>query len=106
MNKLKQIILKWLESFNRHDDKEVASYPAGESEHNRSVMTEDGKRIAFIHVKRGFPKVVIIAHGFYNNKDTVFFSGITEAFSKEYDFIAFDYRGHGKSSDVFTWTAH
>ena len=105
MNKLKQIILKWREAFNRHNDKEVTSL-AGESEHNRSVMTEDGKRIAFIHVKKGFSKVIIIAHGFYNNKDTVLFRGITDAFSKEYDVIVFDFRGHGKSSDVFTWTAH
>jgi len=69
-------------------------------------MTEDGKRIALIHVKGGFSKVVIIAHGFYNNKDTFLFRGITEAFSKEYDVIVFDFRGHGESSDVFTWTAH
>jgi pimeloyl-ACP methyl ester carboxylesterase len=68
-------------------------------------MTEDGKRIAFCHVKGGFSKVVIIAHGFYNNKDTVLFKKITDAFSKEYDVIVFDFRGHGKSSDVFTWTA-
>jgi len=69
------------------------------------VMTEDGKRIAFSHIKRGFDKVVIIAHGFYSNKDTFLFKQLTEAFSKEYDVIVFDFRGHGKSSDVFTWTA-
>ena len=73
---------------------------------NRWVTTEDGKRIAFVHLKRGFSRVVIIAHGFYNNKDTVLFRGIAEAFGKEYDVIVFDFRGHGKSSDVFTWTAH
>lgn len=76
------------------------------SERNRAVITEDGKRIAFFHIKKGFPMVVIIAHGFYNNKDTVLFRRIADAFSKEYDVIVFDFRGHGKSSDVFTWTAH
>jgi pimeloyl-ACP methyl ester carboxylesterase len=70
------------------------------------VMTEDGKRIAFDHIKKGFSKVIVIAHGFYNNKDTVLFRAIAEAFSREYDVIVFDFRGHGKSSDVFTWTAH
>ena len=70
------------------------------------VITEDGKRIAFFHIKKGFSKVVVIAHGFYNNKDTLLFRGIADAFSKEYDVIVFDFRGHGKSSDVFTWTAH
>ncbi len=78
----------------------------GESEPDLYVMTEDGKRIAFFHVKGGFSKVVVIAHGFYNNKDTVLFRQMTDAFSKEYDVIVFDFRGHGKSSDVFTWTAH
>ncbi len=69
------------------------------------VMTGDGKRIAYFHLKNGFSKVVVIAHGFYNNKDAVLFKMMSEAFSKEYDVIAFDFRGHGKSSDVFTWTA-
>ncbi|MCX5678133.1 MAG: alpha/beta fold hydrolase [Candidatus Omnitrophica bacterium] len=80
--------------------------PAGESEPDRYVMTEDGKRIAFNHIRGGFSKVVILAPGFYNNKDTYLFKKMAEAFSKEYDVIVFDFRGHGKSSDVFTWTAH
>jgi len=79
---------------------------ASESASNLCVVTEDGKRISLIHIKGGFSKVVIIAHGFYNNKDTFLFRGIAEAFGKEYDVIVFDFRGHGKSSDVFTWTAH
>ncbi len=83
-----------------------ASPPAQEKTIDQYVTTEDGKRIALNHVKRGFTKVVIIAHGFYNNKDSFLFRGITEAFSKEYDVIVFDFRGHGKSSDKFTWTAH
>jgi glycosyltransferase involved in cell wall biosynthesis/pimeloyl-ACP methyl ester carboxylesterase len=71
-----------------------------------NLTTEDGKRIAFFHIKKGFSKVVIIAHGIYNNKDTFLFRRIADAFSEEYDVIAFDFRGHGKSSDAFTWTAH
>ena len=75
------------------------------SEPDRYVMTEDGKRIAFYHIKGGFTQVVIIAPGFYNNKDTVLFRSMAEHFSRKYDVIVFDFRGHGKSSDVFTWTA-
>jgi pimeloyl-ACP methyl ester carboxylesterase len=84
---------------------DTTSAPEAEREPDLYVMTEDGKRIAFTHVKGGFSKVVIIAHGFYTNKDTALFKSMTNAFSKEYDVIAFDFRGHGKSSDVFTWTA-
>ncbi len=75
------------------------------SENNSFVMTEDGKRIAFSHIKRGFSEVIIIAPGFYNNKDTFLFKRMADAFSKEYDVIVFDFRGHGKSGGVFTWTA-
>lgn len=79
--------------------------PAEETGPDRYVMTEDGKRIAFSHIKRGFSKIIIIAPGFYNNKDTVLFRSMADVFSKEYDVIVFDFRGHGKSGDVFTWTA-
>ncbi len=85
--------------------KEEVPRPAGEGAPDLYVMTEDRKRIALSHIKGGFSKVVIIAHGFYTNKDTVLFRKMTDAFSKEYDVIVFDFRGHGKSSDVFTWTA-
>jgi len=85
--------------------KAAISCPAGESQGNSSVTTGDGKCIALIHIKKGFSKVVIIAHGFYNNKDTFLFRGIAEAFSKEYDVIVFDFRGHGKSNGKFSWTA-
>lgn len=85
--------------------KDAAPCPALEDEPDLFVMTEDGKRISFFHLKGGFDKVVVIAHGFYNNKDTFLFRRMADAFSKEYDVIVFDFRGHGKSSDVFTWTA-
>jgi pimeloyl-ACP methyl ester carboxylesterase len=79
--------------------------PVGESQLDSRITTEDGKHIALIHIQRGSSKVVIIAHGFYNNKDTFLFRGMAEEFSKEYDVIMFDFRGHGKSSGRFSWTA-
>ncbi len=84
----------------------ATSYTAPESKSTRYVVAGDGKRIAFFHVKNGFAKVVIIAHGFYNNKDTVLFRRMADEFSKGYDIIGFDFRGHGGSDGVFTWTAH
>ena len=79
--------------------------PAKESGPDLYVITEDKKRIALSHIKGGFSKVVIIAHGFYTNKDTVLFKKMADAFSKEYDVIMFDFRGHGKSGGLFTWMA-
>jgi len=84
----------------------ITSSPAATSQRDSCVTTEDGKRIFLTQIKGGFPKVVIIAHGFYNNKDTFLFQRMAAAFGKEYDVILFDFRGHGKSTDKFSWTAH
>jgi len=69
------------------------------------LITEDDVRIAFDHYINGFDKVIIIAHGFNLNKDVFAIKKIAEFLSKEYDVITFDFRGHGKSADFFTWTA-
>ncbi len=80
--------------------------PSGRHAAFRSVLhTEDGERIALRHYRRDYPGVIIIAHGFYNNKDTVLFEAIAEAFNRHYDVITFDFRGHGKSSGLFSWTS-
>jgi len=72
----------------------------------RVLRTEDGQRIALRYYRNNFPCLVIIAPGFYNNKDTVLFEEIAVVLHKSYDIIAFDFRGHGKSTGLFSWTAH
>lgn len=72
----------------------------------RVLHTEDAERIALRHYKKGSPSAIIIAHGFYNNKDTLLFESIAEAVNRHYDVITFDFRGHGKSSGLFSWTTH
>ena len=69
------------------------------------IYTNDSQEIAFSHIKAGHASVLIVAHGFYNNKDTFLFKDIADMFAKEYDVILFDFRGHGKSSGLFTWTS-
>jgi pimeloyl-ACP methyl ester carboxylesterase len=49
--------------------------------------------------------VVILAHGFFNTKDAYLFREIAKAIAVYYDVVAFDFRGHGKSSGLFTWTS-
>lgn len=77
-----------------------------DAEQFRALPTSDGKRIAFRHYSRGHSKVIIIAHGFFNNKDTFLFKGVAEAINKHYDVITFDFRGHGKSNGLFSWTTY
>ena len=77
-----------------------------EEEKIKTLKTADNKKIAFNHYSNDYPEVIIVAHGFYNNKDTLLFKEISKALSKKYDVITFDFRGHGESTGLFTWTAN
>lgn len=71
---------------------------------SRYLTTKDNQRIACDHYQAGHDKVIVIAHGFYNSKDSVLIQRLKEYLIKSYDVIIFDFRGHGKSSGLFTWT--
>ena len=70
-----------------------------------TLATVDRQKISFQHFKNGCQAVIIIAHGYYNSKQCVVLQQLTQAFGAEYDIFMFDFRGHGKSSGVFTWTS-
>lgn len=70
-----------------------------------TLTTVDHQKISFQHFKNGCPAVIIIAHGYYNSKQCVVLQQLTRALGGEYDIFIFDFRGHGKSSGVFTWTS-
>jgi uncharacterized protein len=70
-----------------------------------TVLTSDNISVSFKHFKAGRPEVILITHGFYNNKDTVLFNDIAERFFQHFDVISFDLRGHGESSGLFSWTS-
>ena len=72
---------------------------------NVTLQTKDHHRIEAVHHESGFKKAVILAHGFFNAKDAYLFREIAKALAVHYDVIAFDFRGHGKSSGLFTWTS-
>lgn len=50
--------------------------------------------------------VLIIAPGWYMTKDAWVFKDISEEFFKFIDVIIMDFRGHGRSSGFFTFTAN
>jgi len=68
-----------------------------------SLLTSDKQKISYKHYKRGFGTVIIIAHGFFNSKDAVLLMQLKDALIDCYDVIMFDFRGHGKSSGLFSW---
>lgn len=72
---------------------------------NLILNTRDKQKISAVHYSRGFPKAVVLCHGFFNNKDVHLFKAMSLCLSEHYDVFAFDFRGHGKSSGLFSWTA-
>lgn len=69
------------------------------------LLTADRQKVAYCHYKTGHDKVVIIVHGFYNSKDAIILKKLAEALYDDYDIFMFDFRGHGKSSGLYTWTS-
>jgi len=69
------------------------------------LNTSDNEKIAVNHYDSGRESVLIIAHGWCMCKDSIVFKSMSEDFSKNIDVLTMDFRGHGRSSGVFTFTA-
>jgi len=67
------------------------------------LLTSDRKKISYRHYDYNHNKALLIAHGFYNSKDAVLLRDLAEGLIDAYDVFMFDFRGHGKSSGLFTW---
>lgn len=70
-----------------------------------SLVTSDHQKIAYRYYKHGRNKVIVIAHGFYNSKDAVLLKRLADNLLDEYDVFMFDFRGHGESNGLYTWTS-
>ena len=66
----------------------------------------DNTQIAINHY-RGLNResVVLICPGCFMSKDASPFLELSDIFFKDYDVIAMDFRGHGRSTGLFTFTA-
>ncbi|MEI8390748.1 MAG: alpha/beta fold hydrolase [bacterium] len=69
------------------------------------LETEDNTSIAINHYDSKRDSVIIIAHGWYMCKDSKYFKAISEDFFLNHDVITMDFRGHGKSSGLYTFSA-
>ena len=69
------------------------------------LTTLDSRNIAYKHYRDNNSKVIVVAHGFYNSKDSELLGELGDNLSGRYDVLMFDFRGHGKSSGVFTWSS-
>lgn len=76
-------------------------------EHRRfHVWTEDGVRIAGVHLDRQDSETLVIyVHGFLSSKNHMRVPTFVEAFSHHFDVMAVDLRGHGESGGGCTFGA-
>lgn len=69
------------------------------------LKTKDNKKIAYRHYQSGHNAIIIIAHGFFNSKEAILLQELKDYLIDDYDVLMFDFRGHGRSSGVFTWAS-
>jgi len=72
---------------------------------SHNLITRDKVKIAINYYANNYNEVVIVAPGWCMTKDSDAFRKIAEFFAKHYDVISFDFRGHGKSTGMYTFTA-
>jgi len=70
------------------------------------LRTQDGERLAAVHVpgpaEPARPLAVVVAHGFTGSIDRPAVGAIVDALAKHAGVIAFDFRGHGRSTGQST----
>lgn len=69
------------------------------------LTTSDNVKIAVNKYNSGHKDVLIIAHGWFMTKDSGVFRDLSERFAQNFDVITMDFRGHGKSSGTYTFSA-
>lgn len=68
------------------------------------LKTPDEIKIAINHYKRNREQILIIANGWTMSKDSKYIKEMAKKFAESFDVISFDFRGHGKSSGLYTFT--
>ena len=70
-----------------------------------SVVTSDGVTIKYNAIKNSKKTALFILPGWFMTKDSKAFSDIASDFSQFYDVYTVDFRGHGRSSGAYTFSA-
>ena len=73
---------------------------------SHTLSSQDGVRISLdVYGQGTHPTAVIICPGFFQSKDTRTFQQMNALLASEHDVLAMDFRGHGRSSGLFTFSA-
>jgi len=68
------------------------------------LTTRDKEKISCTIYNQGHKELVIIAHGFFNSQESELLLKLKNGLLSDFDVLMFDFRGHGKSSGLFSWT--
>ncbi len=71
----------------------------------KTVQAKDGTLIEYDHYRSGHSRLVLIAHGFYNSKQSPLLQDLGQSLTDQYDVVIMDFRGHGKSRGFFHWAS-
>jgi pimeloyl-ACP methyl ester carboxylesterase len=72
-----------------------------------TVSTVDGVTVSLdVYGHKAHNAVVIVCPGFFQSKDTPTFQRMSQTLAGEYDILAMDFRGHGRSGGLYTFSAH
>ncbi len=72
---------------------------------SEKIKTTDHHWIHYDRYQEGHAKVIIVAPGFFNNKDSQLLKELGGSLKDQYDVWIMDFRGHGKSGGLFYWTS-
>lgn len=73
---------------------------------SHTVTTTDGVRIACTLFRRpSRHAVLILCHGFFQSQTAATFQRLAQRLSDHCDVLAMDFRGHGRSTGLFTFSA-
>ncbi|PIQ83797.1 MAG: hypothetical protein COV75_05570 [Candidatus Omnitrophica bacterium CG11_big_fil_rev_8_21_14_0_20_63_9] len=70
-----------------------------------TAKTADGIRVVFDRYATGHAQALILCHGFFQSRATNDFRQLAQAFAAHADILSLDFRGHGDSSGLFTFSA-
>jgi pimeloyl-ACP methyl ester carboxylesterase len=68
------------------------------------TLRASGVPISIRHASKSRNIAVVLAHGFFQSKETKTFRNIEKDLSEHFDVISMDFRGHGKSGGLFTFS--
>jgi pimeloyl-ACP methyl ester carboxylesterase len=72
---------------------------------NLSVRTASGINLSICHHRQNRKKTIVLAPGFFQSKETQTFKRLSSDLEKSFDVISMDFRGHGKSEGLYTFSA-